>query len=489
MSTCSLAFLASVLLLAVVFALLRGWPSRQVALALANAGFLASFDPSEATLVATGAFLFGSWGLLALAARWPSGRSVFVGVTGAVLFLLLVKQGGTDLRSNALSWVSWSNTIGLSYMVFKFIHVLVDVKEGQVPRLSFGAYVNYQFAFFTLTAGPINRYNEFEATWSGREGSSPAPAESFALWGRIFSGVIKLGIIAPILGTVIATGAEWIGPGVAPLAWLRALLQFYLFPVQIFLDFSGYTDVMIGCAGLLGFGLPENFNRPFAARNLIEFWDRWHMSLTSWLRVYLFMAAYRYVAERRRAHLRAAGYLLMGVTLVVLGLWHGLTMGYLVFGVVSAVGVVATRLWGDALSARLGRAGYRRYLAHRGVRCVAVLATFHFFCFSELFFALGTSGVETLVRSVLAEAARASTAGAPASLARLSLFPAAASLLVLGYARPWGDGAVGARETAPRAGRLRTFAPMALRACVVGLFLVGQAIGHAGVRVGFYRTF
>ncbi len=492
MSPCSLGFLASVLLLAAVFAVLRGPRGRQILLGLANAGFIASFHPRASTLLATAGFLLASWGVLSLSARRPSGKLVLGGVTGALAFLIALKAGGANPDSNVQPWVSWSDTVGLSYMVFKFIHVLVDVNEKQVRRLSLGTYLNYQLAFFTLTAGPINRYNDFEAAWSGGpDVRPPGPAESFALWSRIFSGAIKMAIVASALGAAIAHGDKWAGPSVAPAAYLRPLLQFYLFPLQIYFDFSGYTDIMIGCAGLLGFKIPENFDRPFGARNLVEFWNRWHMSLTHWLRVYVFMAAYRFVAERHRTHLRAAGYVLLGTTLVLFGLWHGFTDGYFVFGVVSGLGVVATQMWGDMLSARLGRAGHRRYLARPGIRGLAVVATFHFFCFSELFFARELPNLAGDLRAVLDEFSQSSTAGVLAALPRLALLPAAASLLVLAYSRSPRVRAVATAgaPSAPAPGPFRSFASMTLRAGVLALFLIEQAFDRTRPVVGFYRTF
>jgi D-alanyl-lipoteichoic acid acyltransferase DltB (MBOAT superfamily) len=489
MSTCSLTFLASFLLLTAILAVLRAPRWRKVVLVLANLGFIASFQPSLATLAATAAFLLGTWGLLALTARRPSGAIVFAGVAGAVTFLLAVKLSATDALLNIQSWVFWSNTVGLSYMVFKFIHVLVDVSQAQVPRLSFVTYVNYQLAFFTLTAGPINRYNEFEAAWNADEVSSPGLEESFDSWSQIFSGVIRMGIVAPLLGAAVEGGAEWVDASAIPPGYLRPLLQFYLFPWQIYFNFSGYTDIVRGCGQLLGFQLPENFNRPFGARNLIEFWDRWHMSLTQWLRVYFFMASYRYVAEHSRQHLRTAGYVLMGMTMLIFGLWHGFSMGYLLFGIVSGLAIVGTRMWGDVISARLGRAGYRRYLEHRGIRILAILATFHFVCFSELFFALNISDLVTLGRGILNEAN--ATGLNPAVLMRVALFPVVASLVVLMYAHRTRAGIQVA--TAPVVARpariLRSYVPMVLRASLIALFFIGQSVSQTKQPVVFYRTF
>ncbi|MCP5367801.1 MAG: hypothetical protein H6907_02265 [Hyphomicrobiales bacterium] len=271
--------------------------------------------------------------------------------------------------------------VGLSYILFRQIHLILEAPFlGDLP-LDPWRYLTFLLAFWTLLAGPIQRYPAFVEGLAavGRPGNDAALAAGH----RVVNGLIKAFLLAPVflksgdVRLLQAPGSDW----------LDFAVLFYSFPVYLYLNFSGYTDVMIGVARLCGVTtLPENFNRPYLARNVQDFWARWHMSFSSWIQHYLFNPLAKYLVGRAPRHGGAMTALAVMVTFLLLGAWHGTTANYLVFGLLHGVGVIAVALWGEFLKARLGRAGRKALLARTDVRVVATVVTFHYVCATLMVF-------------------------------------------------------------------------------------------------------
>jgi D-alanyl-lipoteichoic acid acyltransferase DltB (MBOAT superfamily) len=255
--------------------------------------------------------------------------------------------------------------------------------------------LNYQLAFFTLTAGPIQRYNDFAASWNKMDEQPREPREGVLLWTRLLLGLLKISILATWVHSIFVKASNVAEPH----SLAHAVSCFYAYPAYLYFNFAGYTDVMIGIGGLLGFKLPENFNRPFLARNVLDFWDRWHISVTHWIRDYIFMTSYKSAATHFPRAARYWSYLLLFVALFLAGVWHGTTSGFVLFGALNGLGAAATRAYGDLLRARLGGPGLKAYLQNRTIRWIAVLATLHYVCFCMLFFALTPHEVQVLLTS------------------------------------------------------------------------------------------
>ena len=152
---------------------------------------------------------------------------------------------------------------------------------------------------------------------------------------------------------------------------LEVVLAVYAYAVQIYVDFSGYSDVAIGSAALFGYELPENFDAPYVSRNLQEFWHRWHISLSSWLRDYL----YKPLGGSRGSSL--ATYRNLMITMVLGGLWHGASWNFVVWGTLHGGALAVTRMWQRWRGKRPGTAVGS---------VLATLATFHFVCLAWIFF-------------------------------------------------------------------------------------------------------
>lgn len=232
--------------------------------------------------------------------------------------------------------------LGVSFFVFEFVHYLVEVRRGGEPIRSPLKFVLFSVFFPSLVAGPIKRYTQFipelEAASRARA-SSQDFAEGLARMGL---GFFKKIVIADPLTAYIDVGQ----PAFADTGLGERWLLFVAIAVRILMDFSGYSDIAIGCARLLGIRLPENFNWPYAARSLQDFWQRWHISLSAWIRdyVYIPLGGGRHGPVRRVAN----GLIAFGLC----GLWHGPAWHFVVWGGWHGVGLAV-----NATYARVPGAG------------------------------------------------------------------------------------------------------------------------------------
>jgi len=156
----------------------------------------------------------------------------------------------------------------------------------------------------------------------------------------------------------------------------------YGYPIYIYLNFSGYVDIVIGAARLAGFTtLPENFNRPYLARNPADFWTRWHISFGIWVRHYVFMPLSTQLVMRAPARWGGAMMAIaVLVTFYLVGAWHGTTSNYVVFGLLQGVGVIVSSAFAKELRRRYGNARCKQWGKLPTVRWASVFLCFHFIC-------------------------------------------------------------------------------------------------------------
>jgi alginate O-acetyltransferase complex protein AlgI len=230
--------------------------------------------------------------------------------------------------------------LGISFFTFEFIHYITDVYRGSKPVKNFRDFALFAAFFPSQIAGPIKRFQDF---MHQLEEKIPFSAANFrdGIY-LIFQGLFKKVVLGDNMAHIVSAGFDHI----ANLGTLDAWIAAAGFTFQIFFDFSGYTDIGRGSALLFGYKVPENFNWPFIAANLTDFWRRWHMSLSTWLRDYLFipMGGSRGSAWRVRRN--------MFVTMVLGGLWHGAAWHYVIWGAFHGAGLLASKEWQDFVSAR-----------------------------------------------------------------------------------------------------------------------------------------
>ena len=235
--------------------------------------------------------------------------------------------------------------IGVSFIVFEKITYLVDVWRGLCPPANrFRLYLTYVFFFPKLLAGPIIKYHEIEAQF--RE---PPPLDEtlvFDGFARFMLGVVKKVLLADSIGPA---SDQIFAMAPAGLGFATAWSGVLLFTLQIYLDFSAYSDMAIGLARLFGFTLRENFNRPYISCSVTEFWRRWHISLTSWIREYLYipLGGNRVSPARRMTNL--------WICFLASGLWHGAAWTYVLWGAYNGLFLVLDSLFLLRLLDRLPR--------------------------------------------------------------------------------------------------------------------------------------
>jgi D-alanyl-lipoteichoic acid acyltransferase DltB (MBOAT superfamily) len=416
MGVCSVPFLAFCGLLALAVPLTPTRRSRQLLLCAANLVFLVSVLPNKRSAVGLGAFVVGTYAALWLVRARPS-RVLVTATVGLliVIFVYLKRYTFLEWFLPRGAWLPIPEVLGISYMLFKFIHMVIDQSQGQLANFNFFSYANYQISFFTILAGPIQRYNDFHDYWVADRIDRKNAQDYLGDWNRLLTGMLKLGLLAPLAWDLFAQSRTQLLADPHVNVFPRFFAILYAYPVYMFLNFSGYTDIVVAAARLVGWTLPENFSAPYLYRNVIDFWSRWHMSLTRWIRDYVFMTFYKKGVEHYPGQQKLIGYALLFLSLFVSGVWHGSTVGFAVFGALHGIGAAVNQIYADTLRSRLGKEGFRAYQKSRLIYAIAVVLTFHYVAFSFLFFASSIGDVNSILRSVR-DASFAALSPAPSSM-------------------------------------------------------------------------
>lgn len=261
--------------------------------------------------------------------------------------------------------------LGISFFTFEFIHYLVDVYRGSKPMTNFWWFALFAAFFPSQIAGPIKRFQDFDEQLHADKKFEPALFREGM--GLILIGLFKKMVLGDNLGHVVAVGFNNPAAMGTADAWLAAVG----FTIQIYVDFSGYTDIGRGSAMLLGYRLPENFNWPFLAASLTEFWRRWHISLSTWLRDYLFIP----MGGSRVSNFKLKRNLF--ITMALGGLWHGADWHYVIWGMFHGAGLVVTKDWTDFVNRT---PALSRLRSHFAWHWSGVAFTFMFLIFACILF-------------------------------------------------------------------------------------------------------
>lgn len=291
-------------------------------------------------------------------------QKIIIGGLVSVIILLLILSRFLALVPIGFEWdsknitgyqgltMSWLVPVGLSYLSFSGISYLVDIKRKKIQAsrhyLPFFSFFLY---FPKITQGPIERPAAMIAHFDRihlPDYTRIANGLKLVAWG-FFKKLVIADRLAVITATVFSSPQDY--PGIA------LLIATLAFTFQIYADFSGYTDIAIGISGILGIDLSQNFNRPYFSRSIRDFWTRWHMTLSNWLRDYLFLPLAYWLSRK----MKKEKYLLVKsekwiylfstmITFSLCGLWHGIGWTYLFWGM----------LFGVYLSAEMFLAGFRK---------------------------------------------------------------------------------------------------------------------------------
>ena len=261
---------------------------------------------------------------------------------------------GTPLTGLESGWVPWALPLGISFYTFHMLSVMIDVYRGEWTHpISFRAWSLYVTFFPHMIAGPILRASELVEQL---ENLAPLKAADMKLGGLIFlAGLIKKVLFADNLAPL----ADDLFAHPERLDFYSAWLASTVFALQIYFDFSGYSEMAIGLARMFGVTLPRNFRNPYVSRSLREFWQRWHITLSRWLRDYLYfsLGGNRHGLARNLANLM--------ITMILGGLWHGAAWTFAVWGALHGGYLVLHRLLLNL---------YRRLGMQQGSRASQVLS-------------------------------------------------------------------------------------------------------------------
>ena len=318
---------------------------------------------SLAFAITVTASVFDAAGLIAMAGSgWVFTKAVSrnkgVGLFASAIVVIVLEFLAIRQFVPGEAWlpgVMLGRTIGLSYVMFRVIHLIVDAHDDQLAgAVGWRDYICYLCFFPTFLAGPIQRWQDFTT-----ELSRVTPAlSSLPPWeaiGAITGGYFKFIVLA---GLFLAA-FDWSG-GTSFIDAPHSAMAFLCFGGYLYASFAGYTDVVRGVAHLFDFRLPKNFDRPIASTDFLDLWSRWHMTLSEWFKLYLFnplTKAMIAAVDRPRwvPLLGAGGYL---ATFFMMGLWHGTTARFALYGLCLGAGAGINKLFQTVMVQRLGR---RRY--------------------------------------------------------------------------------------------------------------------------------
>jgi D-alanyl-lipoteichoic acid acyltransferase DltB (MBOAT superfamily) len=360
MDTASIQFVVFGLAAALVSNLSRSQVWRSTVLMLASIVFLAQLAHNPIVFIPlVGFLLLGYAGLVLLERGWS--RSMVWCILAIVLVYIWLKKytflpEGIFLRSPYF-------TVGLSYIFFRVLHLLIETGDGdEKRRVGLGAYLLYTLNFATLVSGPIQRYDDFAQDQFTSEPIPLGPRVIGLQLERIVRGFFKVNVLAMLLNMVrVDALAQMSQPLPLELKLFAAFRLVVVYPFFLYANFSGYIDIVIALARLMRVRLPENFDRPFSASSVLDFWNRWHITLSTWLKTYLYNPLL--LALMRRISSLALqpflGVFCFFVTFFLIGVWHGRTSEFVAFGVLTGGGMSINKLWQLGLARAMGSKGYK----------------------------------------------------------------------------------------------------------------------------------
>jgi len=367
-------------------------------LLVASYGFYMSWMPVFILLIVPMTLFNWLWGKLLSHSAKKAKLVLGIGIAANLLTLGIFKYADFAVRTvDSLIFQTtrhnpdWAVRIilplGISFFTFEFIHYLFEIYRGKKPIDSFVLFALFAAFFPTQIAGPVKRYPDFAAQMSEEKKLQLSYFdEGLPL---IVIGLAKKLLLADNLAVLVQMGLKQSSAFGAPETWLIA----YAFSFQIYFDFSGYTDIARGSALLFGYHIPINFNTPYLAENIADFWKRWHVSLSSWLRDYLFIP----LGGSRGGRWMTNRNLL--ITMALGGLWHGAAWNFVLWGVYHGVWLVIHR---EFVEWRQSITALKAVCASKVYNIVSIIVTFNIVTIGLVIFRNQDLGVSaTMIKRML----------------------------------------------------------------------------------------
>lgn len=295
----------------------------------------------------------------------------------ASVFYLLVVLAILPLFMVKFAISSILGFLGISYITFKVVQIIIEIRDGLIKELTIPKYLQFLLFFPSFSSGPIDRYRRFEKDLVKKSYTNDEYLDFLYLGiHRIFLGFLYKYIIAYLIHFNVLYN-----PYLQPNSLKLWTLYMYAYSMYLFFDFAGYSHFVIGVSAFFGVKIPENFNLPFISKNMKDFWNRWHMTLSFWFRDYVYMRFIFLITKNKwiknRYTSSAIGYLLL---FLLMGLWHGFELHYIVYGLYQAILMIGYE-WFDRNNKK-----HKWIPKNKFWECVSIVITFNCVCFGFLIF-------------------------------------------------------------------------------------------------------
>lgn len=303
----------------------------------------------------------------------------------AVLPLALVKVMPTISGHQSLF-----GFLGISYLTFRSVGMIIEMRDGVLKDFSLGAFLRFLLFMPTFSGGPIDRFRRFEENYRTIPDRDKLLDMLEVAVRYIMLGFLYKFILAHIFGSMILPPLKQYALSQGGWFNLPTLGVMYAFGLDLFFDFAGYSMFAVAISYLMGIDSPRNFDKPFLSRDLKEFWNRWHISLSFWFRDFVFMrlvmVLMRNKVFKNRNTTSSVAYLL---NMLLMGLWHGVTWYYIAYGLFHGLGLVFNDAWirkKKALNKERKKAGLSPLPDNRWTQALGTLVTVHVVMLSFLIF-------------------------------------------------------------------------------------------------------
>ena len=280
--------------------------------------------------------------------------------------------------------------VGISYLTFRSVGIIIELRDGVIKDLKMWEYLRFLLFMPTFSSGPIDRFKRFNENYQTipeRDELMDMLAETvrYIMWGFLYKF-----ILAHILGEILLPPLKNLALQEGGGFNYYVVAVMYTFGLELFFDFAGYSMFAIAISNLMGIRSPINFNKPFLSRDLKEFWNRWHMSLSFWFRDFVFMRMVMVMTRKKlfknRNVTSSVAYIL---NMLLMGFWHGITWFYIAYGLFHGVGLVINDAWvrkKKTLNKERKKAGQAPLPENRWVQLLGMVITFHVVMISFLIF-------------------------------------------------------------------------------------------------------
>ena len=276
---------------------------------------------------------------------------------------------------------SWMGFLGISYLTFRAVGMIIEMRDGTLKEFSLWEFLRFLLFMPTFSSGPIDRFKRFNEDYL----TIPDRDELLDMLEQsvkyIMLGFLYKFILAHIFGHLLLGHVKTYALLQGGIFNLGTLGVMYVFGLDLFFDFAGYSLIAVGTSYIFGVHAPDNFNKPFLSKDMKEFWTRWHISLSRWFGDYIFSRYVLNAMRNKKFKKRAtASHVAQMITMTVMGFWHGLTWYYIAYGVYQGLMLVLT----DEFTKKSKI--YKKYKKEKWFQRLQIVITFNIVCFGMLIF-------------------------------------------------------------------------------------------------------